>query len=52
MAARGLKNTVLNCADDTALDWYTVSREVNNVRNECPNLIHSMPVEREFSWQE
>jgi putative SOS response-associated peptidase YedK len=35
----GLKDTVLNFADDTPLDWYPVSREVNNVRNEHPDLI-------------
>jgi putative SOS response-associated peptidase YedK len=44
----GLKDTVLNFADDTPLDWYPVSREVNNVRNEHPDLIRPAPVEREL----
>ena len=44
----GLKDTVLNLADDTPLDWYPVSREVNNVRNEHPDLIRPVPVEKEL----
>ena len=44
----GMKDTVLNFADDTPLDWYPVSREVNNVRNENPDLIRPVPVEREL----
>jgi putative SOS response-associated peptidase YedK len=47
-----MKDTVLNCADDTPLDWYPVSREVNNVRNENPDLILPKRVERKFSRQE
>ena len=43
-----LASLVLNFADDTPLDWYPVSREVNNVRNEHPDLIRPAPVEREF----
>jgi hypothetical protein len=30
---------VLNFTADTPLDWYPVSREMNNVRNEHPDLI-------------
>ena len=41
-----MKDTVLNLADDTPLDWYPVSREVNNVRNENPDLVRPAPVER------
>ena len=44
----GMKDTVLNFADDTPLDWYPVSREVNNVRNEHPHFIRPAPVEREL----
>jgi hypothetical protein len=33
-----MKDTVLNFADDTPLDWYPVSRELNDVRNEHPDL--------------
>jgi putative SOS response-associated peptidase YedK len=44
----GMKDTVLNFADDTPLDWYPVSREVNNVRNENPDLIRLVPVKREL----
>ena len=45
---QGLKDTVLNFAADTPLDWYPVSREVNNVRNEHPDLIRPAPVEKEL----
>ena len=44
----GMKDTALNFADDTPLDWYPVSREVNNVRNENPDLIRPVPLEREL----
>jgi putative SOS response-associated peptidase YedK len=44
----GMKDTVLNYSDDTPLDWYPVSREVNNVRKESPDLIRPAPVEREL----
>ena len=44
----GMKDTVLNCADDTPLDWYPVSREVNSGRNESPELVRPVPVEREL----
>ena len=43
-----MKETVLNLADDTLLDWYPVSREVNNVRNESPDLIRPAPEEKEL----
>jgi hypothetical protein len=32
----GMKETVLNFADDTPLDWYPVSRKVNNVGTSIP----------------
>ena len=41
-----MKDTVLNCAADAPLDWYPVSREVNNARNEHPDLVRPAPVER------
>jgi putative SOS response-associated peptidase YedK len=44
----GMKDTVLNFADDTPLDWYPVSREMNNVRNESPDLVRPAPVEKEL----
>ena len=31
-----MKETVLNFADDTPLDWYPVSRKVNNVGTSIP----------------
>ncbi|HTV61883.1 MAG TPA: SOS response-associated peptidase family protein, partial [Verrucomicrobiae bacterium] len=40
--------TVLNSPDDTPLESYPVSRAVNNVRNEGPDLIRPAPVEREL----
>ena len=43
-----LKDTVLNCPDDSPLEWYPVSREVNNVRSEGPDLIRPVPVENEL----
>jgi putative SOS response-associated peptidase YedK len=33
---------------EAPLDWYPVSREVNNVRNESPDLIRPAPLEREL----
>jgi hypothetical protein len=36
-----MKDTVLNFAADTPLDWYPVTREVNNVRNEHPDKVKS-----------
>ena len=47
----GMKDTVLNSAD-AVLDRYPVSREVNNVRSENPDLILPVRVERKFSRQE
>ena len=44
----GMKDTVLNLTDDTPLIWYAVSRNVNNVRNEHPDLIRPAPVEKEL----
>jgi hypothetical protein len=35
-------------ADDKPLDWYPVSREVNNVRNESHDLVRPAPVEKEL----
>jgi putative SOS response-associated peptidase YedK len=46
--AGDLAETVLNCPDDTPLEWYPVSREVNNVRNEHPSLVRPVPVEKEL----
>jgi len=43
-----MKDTVLNLTDDTPLIWYAVSRNVNNVRNEHPDLIRPAPVEKEL----
>jgi hypothetical protein len=35
----GMKDTVLNCAEDTPLNWYPVSHEMNKDRNELPELM-------------
>ena len=43
-----MADAVLNCADDTPLDWYPVSREENSGRNESPELVRPVPVEREL----
>ncbi len=43
-----LMETVLNFPDDTPLESYPVSRAVNNVRNEGPDLIQRAPIEREL----
>jgi putative SOS response-associated peptidase YedK len=43
-----MKDTMLNFAVDTPLDWYPVSREVNSIRNENPDLIRPAPMEREL----
>jgi putative SOS response-associated peptidase YedK len=40
--------TVLERPDETPLDWYPVSRELNNVRNESADLIRPVPLEREW----
>ena len=40
-----MNDTVLNCAANTPLDWYAVSREVNNGRNEHLDLIRPATVE-------
>ena len=40
--------TEFECPDVTPLDWYPVSREVSNVRNENPDLIRPVPLEREL----
>jgi putative SOS response-associated peptidase YedK len=40
--------TVLERPDETPLDWYPVSREVSNVRNENADLIRPVPLEREL----
>jgi putative SOS response-associated peptidase YedK len=44
----GMKDTMLNFAVDTPLDWYPVSREVNSIRNENPDLVRPAPMEREL----
>ena len=44
----GMKDTMLNFADNTPLDCYPVSREVNNVRNDNPDLIRPAPVEKDL----
>ena len=33
---------------EAPLDWYPVSREVNNVRNESPDLVRPAPIEKEL----
>jgi putative SOS response-associated peptidase YedK len=43
-----LMDTVLNFPSDTPLEWYPVSREGNNVRNEHPDLIRPVPIESEL----
>jgi putative SOS response-associated peptidase YedK len=48
LSDENLKDTVLNFPDDSPLEWYSVSREVNNVRNEGPDLIRPVPMEREL----
>ncbi len=39
---------VLNVPDDSPLEYYPVSREVNNARKEGPDLIQPVPEEREL----
>lgn len=40
--------TVLERPDETPLDWYPVSRELNNVRIEKADLIRPVPLEKEL----
>lgn len=40
----GMKDTALNCADDTPLDWYSFSRG----RNESPDLVRTASAQREL----
>jgi len=43
-----LPSSILHLLDKNPLDFYPVSREVNNVRNEHPGLIRPAPVEKEL----
>ena len=43
-----LPSSILHLLDKNPLDFYAVSREVNNVRNESPDLVRPAPIEKEL----
>ena len=43
-----LPSSIFHLLDKNPLDFYAVSREVNNVRNESPDLVRPAPIEKEL----
>src|ERR1017187_5662458 len=43
-----LPSSIFHLLDKNPLDSYAVSREVNNVRNETPDLVRPAPIEKEL----